>query len=120
MNWQLHNNFQSEYKKLAKKHRALDAAFKALQKLLAVQFDPVSPNAVISPGKIHHINTDNSGCELWKVEMITKGLRPNQWPRVWFSVSGATITFLAIASHTSNYDTNTIDDIAKSRLEEIL
>lgn len=118
MNWQQHNAFQTEFKKLSRKQRDLEKSFSALKKLLAVQF-ATQPSQVIAPGKIHRIYSDDTGWELWKVEMFIKDLRPNQWPRVWFSVSGATITFLAIASHTSNYNNNTMDQLALSRHDDV-
>jgi len=50
---------------------------------------------------------------------MVEGLRPGQWPRVWFSIKGDTITFLVIKSHVDNYDNNTEDLIAQDRYNDI-
>lgn len=66
----------SEFKKLSRKQRNLEQAFSALKKLLQSQFHPIKPQPVIAPGKIHHVTTDDSGWELWKVEMMVKKPSP--------------------------------------------
>ena len=119
MNWQEHNSFVAEYKKLSKKQHRIDDYFAKLKKLLSKQFDPSNPIEVIAPGKIHHVTTAETGIAFWKVEMMVEGLRPNQWPRVWFAIKGDTITFLVIKSHTDNYDNNSEDLIAQNRYSDI-
>lgn len=119
ISWQLHNGFERDFKKLAKKQCGLEEGLAVLKKLLNRQFDSECQAAVIAPGKIHHIKTDDLGWEIWKVEMMVKGLRPNQWPRVWFAVKGDTITFLAIRSHVDNYENNEMDALAEERYGEV-
>ena len=119
MQWQEHPNFQKEYAKLARKQRGLDFGYQAAKKLLEQQFNPINPKAIITTGKLHRLTVYDSGVSFWKFEVMVKGLRPGQWPRMWFAVNGTTITFLAVASHTDNYDNNTIDRLALSRYDEI-
>ncbi|MCL2085820.1 hypothetical protein FWH09_02720 [Candidatus Saccharibacteria bacterium] len=120
MFWQSHNSFDSEFAKIAKKMRTLEDSFGKAKKLLEVQFDPVCPQQVIAPAKIHRIHADDIWT-LWKLEMVVMscGLRPSQYPRVWLVVSGNTVTFLAICSHMKNYDDNEINRIALERFSEI-
>lgn len=120
MLWQSHDGFDSEYKKLLKKHRQLDDGLKKAKKLLETQFDPNNPQSVIGPGKIHRITT-NQTWGIWKLEvvLIGSGLRPNQWPRMWFAISGDTFTLLTIAGHSQNYDNNAQDKLALDRYMEI-
>jgi hypothetical protein len=120
MFWQLHESFKNEYRKALKKMRSLDDGFSMAKRLLAAQFDPNHPQQIIAPGKIHRIMA-NTTWEIWKLEMVVpkSGLRPNQWPRIWFAVAGNTITFLTIGSHTENYDDNKKNQIACNRYSEI-
>ncbi len=121
MLWQQHDEFVAELKKICKKYPQVDDGVERIKRLLAAQFDPQSPEAVIAPGKIHRVRADTTWM-LWKVEVLVpkSGLRPNQWPRMWFGVSGETITLLAIATHMQNYDNNAIDIQALKRLTDIL
>lgn len=121
MLWQRHDEYIRELKKICKKYPQADDGIERIQRLLAMQFDPKSPEVVIAPGKIHRIHADVNW-ELWKVEVLVpkSALKPNQWPRLWFGVSGETITFLCIASHIQNYDTNEKDRHALSRMSDIL
>lgn len=115
--WQQHNSYLGEFKKIAKKQRGLEEGFIKLKKLLDVYFDPINPDTnVIASGKIHQI-ADYAEWGLWKVEVMIVGLKPNLWPRVWFAVHGNTITFLAIKMHNSNYDDNEIEKIALERFD---
>lgn len=120
MLWQTHDSFDAEYKKLLKKHRQLADGLKKAQKLLEAQFDPINPQAVIGPGKLHRVSANHTW-EIWKIEvaLIGSGLRPNQWPRMWFAVSGDTFTLLTIAVHSQNYDNNAQDALAIERYSEI-
>lgn len=120
MLWQTHDSFDKEFKKILKNHRQLDDGLKKAKKLLETQFDPNNPQDVIGPGKIHRV-TANHTWEIWKLEvaLIGSGLRPSQWPRMWFAVSGDTFTLLTIVMHGQNYDDNTQDTVAKNRYTEI-
>ena len=118
MLWQRHNGFDTELKRLAKKIHNLDNGLTKAKKLLEKQFHPSDPVQVIAPAKIHHIQTKDLRI-LWKLEMQVENLRPSQFPRVWFVISGDTITFLAIRSHIQNYDDNEINRLALDRFSEI-
>jgi len=115
--WLQHEAFEQELKKLRKKYPAIDDGLDKIKKLLEVQFDSVDPKEIIAPAKIHRRH-QNAVWELWKVEVIVVGLRPNQWPRAWFVVSGSTITFLTLGSHIQNYDDNTMDRTALQRISD--
>lgn len=120
MLWQEHNSFSKELKKICGKYPQTLDGIKKVKKLLSVQFNPLQPTEIIAPGKIHHVS-GNATWDLWKVEVLVpnSGLRPSQWPRMWFSVSGETITLLAIVTHINNYETNDIDRLAICRLSEV-
>lgn len=118
MLWQSHNSFYNEFLQANKKIRNLEAGFTIAKKLLAKQFDPSSPVAVISPGKIHRLHGESTW-ELWKLEMVVQNLRPNQFPRIWFAVSGEVITFLALGCHVKNYDDNERQRVALERFSDI-
>ena len=120
MLWQTHDSFDAEYKKLLKKHKQLAEGLTKAQRLLEVQFEPNNPQAIIGPGKLHRVTADHTW-EIWKLEvaLIGSGLRPNQWPRMWFAISGDTFTLLTIVAHTHNYDNNAQDALAKDRYLEV-
>jgi hypothetical protein len=121
MLWQEHDSFVKELKKICGKYPQVSDGVARVKRLLSVQFDPLRPEEIIAPGKIHRVRGDTTW-ELWKVEVLVpkSGLKPNQWPRMWFAVSGETITFLAIVTHMTNYDNNDIDKLAIKRLSDIL
>ena len=120
MYWQSHDSFDTELKKLGKKYRQLDDGLKKVKRLLERQFDPNNPQSIIGPGKLHRVTADRTW-ELWKVEvaLIGSGLRPNQWPRMWFAVSGDTFTLLTVAVHQDNYDDGAQDRLAINRYTDI-
>lgn len=119
MNFLQHDDFASEFKKIAKKVKALEDGLNKVKRLLEKQFDPTEPEEVIAPGKIHRVH-QNTVWALWKLELVLpgSGLRPNQWPRVWFVVSGNKIVFVCIVSHVQNYDNNVVDRLALSRASD--
>ena len=120
MLWQTHDSFEREFKRLCKKHTCLEDGLRKVKKLLEAQFDPIAPKEIIGPGKLHRV-TANQTWAIWKVEVALtgSGLRPSQWPRMWFAVSGDTFTLLIIAVHAQNYDDNMQDKIAEDRYSEI-
>lgn len=118
MLWLEHDAFSREFKKFSKKFSGAQKGQDALKKLLAIQFDPANPKEIIPPGKIHRVH-QNAIWELWKVEAIVAGLRPNQWPRIWLVVSGESVTFLVIGTHVDNYDNNEMDQLALKRISEL-
>lgn len=121
--WSEHSAFQGELKSLRKTVRSIDEDIEKVKRLLVAHFyDEQNKGNVIKPGKIHRITVANdvTGRELWKVEIITPGLKPKLWPRMWFMIDGETIAFLAIASHKDNYDNNEVDRVAISRYQDML
>jgi hypothetical protein len=58
---------------------------------------------------------------MWKVELVIpdSGLRPNQYPRMWFAVKGAIIAFLCISTHIDNYKDDEINQLAFSRITDL-
>lgn len=120
LNFVNHSSFEKELKEICKKYRGGgEAGFNQLKKLLNKQFSLVDRELVIGPGKIHRV-TDfiDFGGELWKVEMSVAGLRPNQWPRVWFLLLNNVIYFLHINTHQDNYKDKEATILAKKRVSE--
>ena len=114
-----HNGIQKELISLKKKYKTISAGLEAFERLCQMQFHPENPRQVIAPAKLHRV-TENDIWTLWKVELVipNAGLRPNQWPRMWFVVKGAVIVFLCISSHIDNYKDKEMDDLALSRVSD--
>jgi len=114
-----HDNIQKEIFKLERKFPAVRQGFSAFERLCEIQFHPTAPRQIITPAKLHRL-AQNSIWSLWKAELVIpkSGLRPNQWPRLWFAVKGSIIVFLCIASHTDNYDDEEIKNTALSRTSD--
>lgn len=116
-----HEGFEKDIAALEKRRlRGIRASLEGFQQVCEVHFHPTNPEWRIQPGKLHRI-TKKDEWTLWKTELpiIKSGLRPNQYPRMWFAVSGASIVFLCISSHIDNYDDNTMNQLALSRLTDI-
>ena len=121
--WLQHDAYLKELKALHKTTRSIEKDIEKVKRLLVAHFYiEQTKGGVISPGKIHRITVDNdvTGRDLWKVEVIVPGLKPNHRARLWFMLDGEAVTFLAIASHKTNYDNNEIDRIAIERYRDIL
>jgi hypothetical protein len=120
MLWQQHDEFIVELKKVCKKYPQVDDGIERIKLLLAKQFNSQLPEEVIAPGKIHRVRADTIWT-IWKVEVLVpkSGLKPKQWPRMWFGVSGEAITLLVIATHMQNYDNNAMDALALRRMTDI-
>ncbi len=119
MQFLYHDNFQKEIIILKKKYHTISDGISALERLCEVQFNPTDPKQVIAPAKLHRI-TQNDVWTLWKVEVVipNSGLRPSQWPRMWFVVKGAIIVFLCISSHIENYNNKEMDRLALLRISD--
>lgn len=116
-----HDAIKKEIAALKRRFSKLESeGFKRFELLCLKQFNPIRPQQVIGPGKLHRIS-QNDIWTLWKVEMIVPGcgLRPNQYPRVWFGVKGSVIVFLCVGSHVDNYDNNEMDRLALSRITDV-
>ena len=115
-----HDNFTQEFEALLRRYPTMNAGLGNLKNLCEVHFHPVNPEQVIAPGKLHRVS-QNDVWSLWKVELVVpnSGLRPNQWPRLWFVVKGGFIGFLTIGSHVDNYNDGGMTDIALARISDI-
>lgn len=116
-----HDDFEKEIAALKKRRlRYIQESLEGFQKLCEFHFDPVSPQLRIAPGKLHRV-TQNDNWTIWKTELpvINSGLRPNQYPRMWFMQSGAIIMFLCITSHIDNYNDAKMDTVATARVSDV-
>lgn len=112
-----HPGFEKEITTLEKKRmRFIRKSLEGFQQLCEFQFHPITPHPRIGPGKLHRV-IQNDVWTMWKTELpvIHSGLRPNQYPRIWFVVQGTTIAFLCIGSHTENYTDGDMDRLATER-----
>jgi hypothetical protein len=112
-----HNGFEKSVAALEKQRlRHIRKSLEGFEKLCDFHFHPTNPQLRIAPGKLHRI-TQNDVWTMWKTELpiIKSGLRPNQYPRIWFAQKGATVVFLCISSHTDNYNDEDLNHLALSR-----
>jgi hypothetical protein len=114
-----HNDIQKEIATLGRRFRTIRDGLASFERLCEVQFNPTKPKQVIAPAKLHRV-IQNDIWTLWKTELVipNSGLRPNQYPRVWFVVKGAMISFLCISSHVDNYNDEGMNKIAISRVSD--
>jgi len=114
-----HDSIQKEIVALEKRFRTIREGFFAFERLCEVQFNSINPRQVIAPKKLHRV-TQNNIWTLWKVELIipNSGLKPNQWPRLWFAVKGSIIVFLCIASHIDNHRDEEMNHLSLSRVAD--
>lgn len=120
MTFLYHGGFDSAIAALEKRRlRYLKKSLGGFQKLCEAHFHPTFPQPRIAPGKLHRV-TQNDVWTLWKTELpvIGSGLRPNQYPRIWFVVHGEAIVFLCISSHVDNYNDEEMDRLALSRVSD--
>ena len=116
-----HDGLQKEVSSLEKRFRNLRAGLASFERLCEFQFNPTNPKQVITPAKLHRLSlTQKDVWTLWKVELVVpnSGLRPNQWPRLWFAVKGTIIALLCLASHIDNYDDEKMNRLALSRASD--
>ena len=115
-----HDGIEKEIAALERRFRTIRQGLSIFERLCEKQFHPISPQQAIGPGKLHRVS-QNDIWTLWKGELVVpnSGLRPNQWPRIWFAVKGAVIVFLCIGSHTDNYNNNEMDRLAASRVGDM-
>lgn len=115
-----HDGMQKDIAALERRFRTLRDGLAAFKRLCEVQFHPTSSRQVIAPAKLHRVS-QNAIWTLWKAELVipNSGLRPNQWPRMWFAVRGGVIAFLCLASHADNYDDEQMNRVALSRVSDV-
>ena len=115
-----HDSIQNEIAVLERRFRCIRDGFAMFERLCEVQFHPTSPKQIIAPAKLHRI-TQNAIWAMWKVELVVpnSGLRPNQYPRMWFGVKGAVVAFLCLSTHIDNYNDMKINQLARSRITDL-
>ncbi len=119
--FQRHEGFIKSIAALEKRRlRYIHESLAGFEKLCELHFHPTNPQHRIAPAKLHRI-TQNDSWTIWKTELpvVKSGLRPNQYPRIWFAQSGAIIAFLCISSHIDNYNDKGMDRVALSRVSDI-
>ena len=114
-----HDALQKEIAALERRFRTIREGLSIFERLCEKQFNPINPQQVIAPAKLHRV-TQNDIWTLWKIELVipNSGLRPNQWPRMWFVVKGEIIVFLCVSSHIDNYNDKKMDQLALSRVAD--
>ena len=115
-----HGGIQKEIAALeARRFRTIRAGFSIFERLCEKQFHPTNPQPAIGPGKLHRIS-QNDMWTLWKIELVipNSGLRPNQFPRIWFAIKGAIVVFLCMSSHVDNYNDEDMNRLALSRASD--
>jgi len=115
-----HDGIEKEIAALERRFHTVREGLSIFERLCEKQFHPINPQQVIAPAKLHRVS-QNDIWTLWKAELIVpnSGLRPNQWPRIWFAVKGGVLVFLCVGSHVDNYDNNEMDRIASSRVGDM-
>jgi hypothetical protein len=115
-----HDGIEKEITAIERRFRTLREGIKVFQKLCEVQFSPTSPKQIIAPAKLHRIK-QNEMWTMWKIELVVpkSGLRPNQFPRMWFAVRGEVIAFLSLGTHMDNYDDEERTQTALKRVTDI-
>jgi|CXWK01.1.fsa_nt_gi hypothetical protein len=117
LNYIEHSVFQKEFKSFSGKYRC-DKDLEHLRNLFNIHFDPQDPKPMFGPGKIHRLK-DCATCVLWKVEMVVRGLRKNQCPRIWFGLQGDTLAFLCIGTHIDNHNDFDLTQLAETLISDI-
>lgn len=115
-----HDGIQKEIAALERRFLTIRDGLSRFELLCEKQFHPTKPQSVIGPGKLHRVS-QNDTWVLWKIELVipNSGLRPNQFPRMWFVVKGDTIAFLCISSHIDNYNDESMNRLALSRVSDV-
>ena len=115
-----HDGVEKEIATFHRRFSNIKKGFSSFERLCEVQFNPISPQQIVAPAKLHRI-TQNDNWAIWKIELVVadSNLRPNQYPRVWFVVKGATIAFLCMATHIDNYSDDKMNKLALLRLTDL-
>jgi len=115
-----HDGIQKEIAVLERRFRTVRDGLVVFERLCEKQFNPIDPQQVIAPAKLHRV-LQTEVLVLWKIELVlpNSGLRPNQWPRLWFGIRGDVIVFLCLSSHVDNYDEEKMNRLAQSRISDL-
>ena len=112
LNFVFHPHFEKEAASLKRRFPYFQEGLESFKKICLVHFDPENPKQVIAPAKLHRVKY----CEnftIWKIELAVKGLRSNQFPRIWFAIHGTTVAFLCLGTHIDNHDDNQMNQEAE-------
>jgi len=111
--------FEKEIAALEGRFKTIRQGLRSFELLCEKQFHPTDPQRVIAPAKLHRIS-QNDTWSIWKIELALpdSGLRPNQFPRMWFAVKGSSLVMLCIATHIDNHDDNEMECLAHERAGE--
>jgi hypothetical protein len=114
-----HDCFLKELAALERRFKTIDDGLKSFERLCEKQFHPTNPQRVIAPAKLHRVS-QNDIWSVWKIELALpgSGLRPNQFPRMWFAVKGSMLVMLCIATHIDNHKDNEMECLAHERAGE--
>lgn len=95
----------SEFKSIAKKHRSFESDYSQSFTLLNMHLCEAKPQKPLGSKRLIHLHSGD-GFDVWKFHVMTKGLKPNQWPRMWVGVFHAadTLVPLRLGMHSDNYD----------------
>ncbi len=115
-----HSGIEKEIIVFKRQFHLIKEAFEIFERLCNRQFNPSNPEVVIAPAKLHRVH-QNEVWSLWKIELSVpkSGLRPNQFPRVWFAVHGTVMVFLCMATHINNYSDEEMNHLALSRVTDV-
>lgn len=81
LNFIFHPHFEKEAASLKRRFPFFDDGLESFKRICEVHFDPINPRQVIAPAKLHRIMCSDN-FTIWKIEMVVKNLRSNQFPRV--------------------------------------
>lgn len=95
------------HKAFSKKQRTFPKNYDSATKLLVRHLCGKHHEQPVSSKKLMHIHTAKD-FEIWKFQVMTQGLKPGQWPRLWVGVAYSLdlIVPLVLDSHTNNYEDN--------------
>ena len=101
------------FKAITKKHRTFEKDFSQAYTLLNQQLCPKKAERPLTPKHLVRIH-QSDGFEIWKFQVMVRGLRPGQWPRLWVGVASAEgiLVPLALGMHGDNYRDNDMEEIA--------
>ena len=112
---------RKDYKQICKKHRSFPKDYE--QALRVVTAYLKNPSLVDEPRGLHRL-TANEDYTLWKLGgVMIKGLRPGQWPRLWFAVIEdpcPCLVPLELRMHGDGYQDNQVEASALALIEENL
>ncbi len=113
--------FDKDLKRISKKYKTFPSDLLYSKKILFEKF--VNNKDFSVSNKVHRVTSlsETSRLEIWKIEALCKGYRPNLWPRIWFLLKEDSIFLLTARVHSDNYDNNTVDreaiEIARDIIE---